>query len=116
VVDDSRTAIAMLQSILDKLGFSSNAVQSADQALEYLERMGAHVDLIISDIEMPGMDGFTFTRTIRANETLKHHKVMLHSSMSNPSNRIKAEESGANDFVAKFDADILAERILNLLG
>ena len=115
VVDDSRTAIAMLQSILDKLGFSNSAMQSAQQALDYLEQKDTHVDLIISDIEMPGMDGFTFTRTIRESSNLKHHKLLLHSSMSNPSNRLKAEESGANDFVAKFDPDILAERILHLL-
>ena len=116
VVDDSRTAIAMLQSILDRLGFTNTALQSADQALEYLGREGAGVDLIISDIEMPGMDGFTFTRQVRDTPDTKHHKILLHSSMSNPSNRIKAEQAGANDFVAKFDPNVLAERIFLLTG
>jgi two-component system chemotaxis response regulator CheV len=116
IVDDSRTAIAMLQDVLDRLGLTATAMQSAQQALEYLEREEAHVDLVISDIEMPGMDGFTFTRTLRNNQKLKHHKVLLHSSMSNPSNRIKAEEAGSDDFVAKFDPNVLGDHIFKLLG
>ncbi|MBC8019319.1 MAG: response regulator, partial [Verrucomicrobia bacterium] len=73
------------------------------------------VDLVISDIEMPGMDGFTFTRNLREHVNYKHFKVILHSSMSNPSNRLKAEQAGANRFVAKFDPDSLAEEILSLV-
>lgn len=116
VVDDSKSAIALLQTLLDRLGFTNTAVQSASQALEYLERGNTSVDLIISDIEMPGMDGFTFTRTVKDNQALKHHKIMLHSSMSNPSNRIKAEQAGADGFVAKFDPELLAKQIFELTG
>ncbi len=115
VVDDSRTAIMMLQSVLDKMGFTNTAMMSADKALEYLEKEYARVDLIISDIEMPGMDGFTFTRTLREQSDYKHLKVILHSSMSNPSNQLKAEQAGANRFVAKFDPDSLSEEIVNLV-
>jgi len=92
VVDDSRTAIMLLQSVLDKM-----------------------VDLVISDIEMPGIDGFTFTRTLREHGNYRDLKVILHSSMSNPSNQLKAEEAGANKFVAKFDPDSLSEEILSLV-
>jgi len=115
VVDDSRTAIMLLQSVLDKMGFTNTARMSATQALEYLEQEHSRVDLVISDIEMPGMDGFTFTRTMRENEHYKHLKVILHSSMSNPSNRIKAEQCGADRFVAKFDPDSLAGEIFSLV-
>jgi len=116
VVDDSRTAIMMLQSVLDRLGFTNTAHMSAAQALDYLEKEYERVDLVISDIEMPGMDGFTFTRTMRDNEKFKNLKVILHSSMSNPSNRIKAEQCGANTFVPKFDPDSLAGEIFNLVS
>jgi two-component system chemotaxis response regulator CheV len=116
VVDDSRTAILMLQSVLDRLGFTNTAHMSATQALDYLEKEYERVDLVISDIEMPGMDGFTFTRTLRDNEKFKNLKVILHSSMSNPSNRIKAEQCGANTFVPKFDPDSLAGEIFNLVS
>ncbi|MBV5341890.1 MAG: response regulator, partial [Deltaproteobacteria bacterium] len=115
VVDDSRTAIMLLQSVLDKMGFTNTAVMSADKALEYLEKEHGHVDLVISDIEMPGMDGFTFTRTLREHSAYKDLKVILHSSMSNPSNRLKAEQAGANKFVAKFDPDSLSEEIFSLV-
>jgi two-component system chemotaxis response regulator CheV len=116
VVDDSRTAIMLLQSVLDKMGFTNTAMMSADKALEYLEKEHKKVDLVISDIEMPGMDGFTFTRTLREHSDYKHFKVILHSSMSNPSNQIKAEQSGADKFVAKFDPDSLAEEIFSLVA
>ena len=115
VVDDSRTAIMLLQSVLDKMGFTNKAMMSADKALEYLEKEHDHIDLVISDIEMPGMDGFTFTRTLRDHPDYKHLKVILHSSMSNPSNQVKAEQAGANKFVAKFDPDSLSKEILSLV-
>lgn len=115
VVDDSRTAIMLLQLVLDKMGFTNTAVMSADKALEYLKTEHGGVDLVISDIEMPGMDGFTFTRTLREHDDFKHLKIILHSSMSNPSNQLKAEQSGANKFVAKFDPDSLSEEIFSLI-
>jgi len=116
VVDDSRTAIMLLQSVLDKMGFTNTAMMSADKALEYLEKEHSRVDLVISDIEMPGMDGFTFCRTLREHNDYKNLKVILHSSMSNPSNQLKAEQAGANRFVAKFDPDSLSEEILSITG
>ncbi|MEI6704074.1 MAG: response regulator, partial [Deltaproteobacteria bacterium] len=115
VVDDSRTAIMLLQSVLDKMGFTNTAMMSADKALEYLEKEHSRVDLVISDIEMPGMDGFTFCRTLREHNDYKNLKVILHSSMSNPSNQLKAEQAGANRFVAKFDPDSLSEEILSMV-
>jgi two-component system chemotaxis response regulator CheV len=116
VVDDSRTALAMMQSVLDRLGFASTAFSSAATAFEYLARPDKAIDLIISDIEMPGMDGFTFTRNIKDNPEYKHFRILLHSSMSNPSNRLKAEQAGADDFVAKFDPDVLAKKVFQLTG
>ncbi len=115
IVDDSRTAIMLLQSVLDKMGFTKTAMMSADKALEYLEKDFARVDLVISDIEMPGMDGFTFTRTLREHSNYKDLKVILHSSMSNPSNQQKAVQSGANRFVPNFDPDSLSDEIFNLV-
>jgi two-component system chemotaxis response regulator CheV len=115
VVDDSRTAIMLLQLVLDKMGFTNTAVLSADKALEYLKTEHSRVDLVISDIEMPGMDGFTFTRTLREQSDYKHLKIILHSSMSNPSNQLKAVQAGANKFVAKFDPDSLSQEIFSLV-
>jgi len=116
VVDDSRAALSMMQSVLERLGFTSTPFSSAVSAIEYLANPDRSIDLIISDIEMPGMDGFTFTRTVKDNPAYKNFKVLLHSSMSNPSNRLKAEQAGADDFVAKFDPDVLAGKVFQLTG
>lgn len=120
LVDDSRTALLMMEQTLDKLGFRHTSQSSATQALSFLqsrEQQGTPpFDLIISDIEMPGMDGFSFTRALRTLPSYNLCKVILHSSMSNPTNRLKAEEAGANDFVAKFDPNTLTEHIFRILG
>ncbi|HQB39634.1 MAG TPA: chemotaxis protein [Deltaproteobacteria bacterium] len=118
VGDDSKAAIGMLQSVLARLGIENRAFSSAAPALEYLHSVSVaeRPRLLISDIEMPGMDGFTFTRQLREHPELKELKIMLHSSMSNPSNRLMAEQAGADLFVAKFDPDNLAEHILQMIA
>ncbi|MGN7610567.1 chemotaxis protein [Magnetococcales bacterium HHB-1] len=117
VIDDSKAARQLLKNALDSLGFKSsfesnaaNAFLSLKNAFSASETPPIH--LIISDIEMPGMDGFTFTRKVKENKQLKHLPIILHSSMSNPSNRMKAEQVGANDFVAKFHSHDIASVIL----
>lgn len=116
LVDDSRTAIMLLQTVLDKMGFTNTPMLSADKALEYLETAHAGVDLVISDIEMPGMDGFTFTRALRERVDCRRLKIILHSSMSNPSNQLKAEQSGADKFVPKFDPESLSKEIWSCIN
>lgn len=121
LIDDSRTALTMMQQTLTKLGFEYEAHTSAVQALNVIKQLEGKgeppsCDLIVCDIEMPGMDGFTFTRTVREMPSYQTTKIILHSSMSNPTNRMKAEEAGANDFVAKFDPTTLAEHLFKALG
>lgn len=119
LVDDSRTALVMMQQTLSRLGLEQTSLNSAVQALEWLKQREDKgepaFDLIISDIEMPGMDGFTFTRSVRELPGYDTTRIILHSSMSNPTNQIKAEEAGANSFVAKFDPNSLAEHIMQAL-
>ena len=118
-VDDSMTARTMLQSVFDKVGAQYKLMDSAVHAYEYLEGLPdeeiAKIGLVVSDIEMPGMDGFTFTMKIKESPKLSKLYVMLHSSMSNDSNKLKAEQVGANDFLAKFNPDIIAEKIMTQL-
>ena len=61
------------------------------------------------------MDGFTFTRKVREHAAFATIPIILHSSMSNPTNRYKAKEAGANEFIAKFDPDALSQLVLRLL-
>jgi len=120
LVDDSRTALAMMQQTLTHLGFEHSSQSSAVQALAMIEERNQRgeppFNLIISDIEMPGMDGFTFTRSLRSMPSYAETKIILHSSMSNPTNRLKAEEADANDFVAKFDPNTLAKHVFEAMG
>ncbi len=116
VADDSKTARQMIQSVLDQLGISATLFDSAPAALGYLaEHDPATISLVISDIEMPDMDGFTFTRTIRQDPRLSGLYVMLHSSMSNASNKLKAEQVQADAFLGKFKANELAVKVMERL-
>ncbi|MBF0566168.1 MAG: chemotaxis protein CheV [Nitrospirae bacterium] len=121
VVDDSRAARFMIQHVLDHLGVKSTVMDSAITALRHLEKLALEggpikdkLHLIISDIEMPGMDGFTFVRKLRANPKLKDLYVVVHSSLSNSSNIRKATQVGANDFLPKFNPDEIAKMVFNV--
>ncbi len=83
----------------------------ADDGDERLNRLA----LIISDIEMPEMDGYTFTTEVRADERLKHLYIILHTSMSGVFNQNMVDRVGADKFIAKFEPDILAQAVIDAL-
>ena len=68
--------------------------------------------MMISDIEMPEMDGYTLTAEVRSDPRLKDLHVMLHTSLSGVFNQAMVRKVGADDFLSKFSADELAERVL----
>ncbi|MBF0319910.1 MAG: chemotaxis protein CheV [Nitrospirae bacterium] len=120
IVDDSKSATMMLQSVVDQLGVTYTLMDNAVNALHLLENFAddtipitERFAMIISDIEMPGMDGFTFTRKIKGNPKLSGLHVILHSSLSNKSNILKATQVGADDFLAKFQPDAIARKIID---
>ena len=69
------------------------------------------VIMLISDIEMPEMDGYTLTAEIRNHDKLDHLWVMLHTSLSGVFNEAMVEKVGANDFIPKFNPDELARAV-----
>ena len=71
--------------------------------------------MVISDIEMPEMDGYTFTTAVRADDRLKHLYIILHTSMSGVFNQNMVDKVGANKFIAKFEPDLLAQAVLDAL-
>ncbi|HIJ84700.1 MAG: Chemotaxis protein CheV [Magnetococcales bacterium] len=119
--DDSRAARTLLASALDQLGIKHTIVENAQRAYDLLEKSvqdgrGRSIyNLVISDIEMPIMDGFTFTRKVKQNPKLSHIYLVLHSSLSNKSNSDKAKQMGANDFIPKFQPDKIMSVILEQL-
>lgn len=83
----------------------------ADNNSPQLERLA----MVISDIEMPEMDGYTFTTAVREDDRLKDIYIILHTSMSGVFNQEMVNKVGADKFIAKFDPDLLAEAILKAM-
>jgi len=118
VVDDSSIARKQITKVVQAAGAKVITLNDGKQALEYLKSLaddGTDVcqkfALIISDIEMPEMDGYTLTAEIRNDPRLEKLHVILHTSLSGVFNRAMVEKVGANDFLAKFNPDLLAERV-----
>lgn len=119
VVDDSKAARSMMKTVLEKMGVTFTLMDSASGALQMMEdfaKKGEDIpqmfSMVISDIEMPGMDGYTFCEKIKANSKLSDLYVMLHSSLNDKASVIKAEGAGADDFTPKFEPNIIAKKIM----
>ncbi len=118
IVDDSTVARKQIQRVVEQLGIRCTLRKDGRAALTYLEEMVAEgkdpydeLVLVISDIEMPEMDGYTFTSAVRANEKLKDLHIILHTSLSGVFNEAMVKKVGANDFLSKFNPDLLASRL-----
>ena len=119
VADDSRIARKHIKRTLDQIGVECVLVKDGKEALDYLENLASEeesvnnkLSLVISDIEMPNMDGYTLTTMIRQNPKLKNLHVILHTSLSGIFNHAMVEKVGANEFVPKFNAEDLANAII----
>ncbi len=121
VVDDSRVARTQVEKVLRQVGLDCVLVNDGCEALNYLQSL-AESDpvsdkllMVISDIEMPGMDGYHLTTEIRRDPRLRDLYVLLHTSLSGVFNKAMVEKVGANRFVAKFSADDLAAGVIERL-
>ena len=118
VADDSAVARNQVRRALESMGVKVELVNDGKQALQWLvnkaEQTGdvsAEVPLLISDIEMPEMDGYTLTAEVRQNDKLKAIHVILHSSLSGVFNEVMIKKVGADQFIAKFHPDELARAV-----
>ncbi len=118
IVDDSAIARKQVQRVVDSLGVTTTTLKDGREALNYLLAMldagkdpNQELLLIISDIEMPEMDGYTFTSAVRNHPELKDLYIVLHTSLSGVFNEAMVSKVGANDFLAKFYPDDLARRV-----
>jgi len=122
VVDDSSVARKQIERCLIAIGMEVIIKNDGRQALDYLEELTQdgskaedHLAMMISDVEMPEMDGYTLVTRVRENPSLRDLYVMLHTSLSGVFNQAMVKKVGANDFMAKFSADELAERVMEIL-
>lgn len=118
IVDDSAIARKQIQKVVQSLGCRTTVLKNGQEALDFLEGIIAEgkdpykeLLMVISDIEMPEMDGYTFTAEVRANPQLSSLHVVLHTSLSGIFNEAMVKKVGANDFLAKFHPDELAKRV-----
>ncbi len=113
VVDDELINRKVLEGLLKSFGFQCVTAESGRAALELLD---ASFDLILLDIMMPDMDGFAVAKAVRAMPSFADLPIVMVTALSAKEDRLKAVESGANDFVAKpIDATELRVRMSSLL-
>lgn len=125
-VDDSAVARRKITEVLDKLGVKHKHAVNGLEAWNRLDNMAAHaqqvgrhvgdeVDVILVDAEMPEMDGYVLTRRIKTDNRFEGIPVVMHSSLSSQANRAMGKQVGVDSYVAKFDADALADTLRPLL-
>ncbi|HUW69096.1 MAG TPA: response regulator [bacterium] len=115
IAEDSPTQLESLRFILEEAGFSVVAVANGREGLEAAK--ANQIDLAISDIMMPEMDGYAFCRALRADVSLQHMPVIMLTSLTDPRDVIQGLESGANNFICKpYEAHALLSRVQNVLA
>ncbi len=122
VADDSSVARNQILRTMAQIGIECTLVNNGKQALDLLTEwtdqgidINKHIALLISDIEMPEMDGYTLTSAIRQIPALNGLKILLHTSMSGTFNNALVEKVGADKFIAKFAPDDLALTVQEML-
>ncbi|EJF31109.1 MULTISPECIES: chemotaxis protein [Enterobacteriaceae] len=122
VAEDSKVARSMLEQGLKGMGIPAIMHATGLEAWEKIKLIAADakasgtpitdkIGLVLTDIEMPEMDGFTLTRNIKTEPSLKHIPVVIHSSLSGSANEDHVRKVGANGYVAKFDVAELSSVI-----
>jgi two-component system chemotaxis response regulator CheV len=124
ITDDSSVARNQIKRALQSLGINLEVKKNGKEALEYLKEKAkeldghvhTHVPVMVSDVEMPVMDGYTLTAEVKADPDLRDIHVILHTSLSGVFNQAMVKKVGADDFIAKFHPDELATAVQKWLN
>lgn len=118
IADDSAVARNQVKKALTTLGLeielAKNGLEALNRLKEIAEEYGDvtnRVGVLVSDIEMPEMDGYTLTAEIKNTPQLQKLHVVLHTSLSGVFNQAMVQKVGADDFIAKFHPDELATAV-----
>ena len=116
VVDDSITTRTLERSILEAAGYAVTTAVDGSDAWRLLQEHAC--DLVVADVEMPRMDGFTLCQTIRASRRFAELPVVLVTALEKPEDRARGLEAGADAYLGKssFDQQNLLETIQQLLA
>ena len=116
-VDDSSTMRRIIKNTLKKTGYGEDVLEAGDgkEALAVLEN--SDVDIIITDWNMPVMDGLTFVKHIRANSKYDDVPIIMVTTEAAKEDIITALKAGVNNYVVKpFTPDVLKDKIDTVLG
>lgn len=115
LVDDSQVARKQLSDALDNANVPYTVTSSGQDAQKLLieaDDKGHPIDILVSDIEMPGLDGYELTFNVRDNREMKQPYVILHTSLNSKMSVSYAKQVGADEALTKFDAEELLQAIL----
>ncbi|MFP5236746.1 MAG: chemotaxis protein [Acidobacteriota bacterium] len=124
--DDSSVARRQIETVLTKLGVPFIGTKTGKEAWERLKAftqearlagipLRQKVAMVLTDLEMPEMDGFTLTRQMKEDDAMKSVPVVIHSSLSGSANEAHANKVGADGYVAKFVPDELVNEVVKAL-
>ncbi len=127
IADDSIVARKQIGKTLDRLGIIWEETCTGKEALERLQfyaqsaeesgqPLSDYVEGLLTDIEMPEMDGFSLTKHIRQDPRFLEIPILMHSSLSGSCNVEKGKSVGVSDFVTKFDPKILRQKLIQHMG
>lgn len=125
--DDSSVARSQIQRTLDAMKVPYNAAVNGRQAWDELDRVANYaishgrnvrdsVALVLTDVEMPEMDGYILTKKIKTDPRFAGVPVIMHSSLSGMSNQHLGRSVGVDEYVAKFEPHRLAETLARMLS
>ena len=124
--DDSVVARKQIEKTLKKLGINYVSAKNGVEAWEKLQEIALRAEsmeipvkdylrLILTDVEMPGMDGYVLTKKIKADPRFKDIPVLMHSSLSADTNMALGKQVGADHYLPKFDPIELSKEVLNYI-
>lgn len=115
LADDSLTTRTLEKNILQAAGYTVRAVADGVQAWDLLQTEG--IDLVVSDVQMPGLDGFELTEKIRGDRRFQNLPIVLVTSLDTPEDRRRGMQAGADAYIVKsgFDQEHLVDVIRRLI-
>jgi len=124
--DDSAIARSMIEQALNAMGLPFVMTKTGKEAWLKLQEMSDQAEseglsihdklaMVLTDLEMPEMDGFTLTRNIKQDQRFRNLPVVIHSSLSGTTNEEHVRKVGADAYLAKFSAEEFAETIRRVL-
>ena len=124
LLDDSATARKIVKEALVEMGFKVVEAVDGEQGLAKLEdlaqtygdELSKHLRLIVSDVEMPRMDGFHFASNVKADRRYDNIPIVFNSSISDHFSELRGKEAGGEAYLVKFDASIFYDEVARIVN